>query len=82
MRTLLIICICLFVWSLARGQSVEVVRTQPVRNLFDFAHTYVVPGKIALEWSFYDESRVWLEVKTADSKGWPNAPYAAAAAAG
>jgi hypothetical protein len=34
-------------------------------------HAYILPGKLAAEWTFHEESRVWLSVESANHRDWP-----------
>ena len=33
-------------------------------------HTLFMPGKVAVEWKFYDETRVWLSVNSFAKADW------------
>jgi hypothetical protein len=37
----------------------------------DTTHTLITPGKVAVQWTFHDESRVWMEVRNFNSRDFP-----------
>lgn len=39
------------------------------------SHVLAIPGKVAVEWHFYDEHRVWLSINTFASASWPKEGY-------
>jgi hypothetical protein len=56
----------------AIGQQAPI--NHPTPNTHEL-HTYVLPGKVAIEWKFYEETRVWLSINSFDSKAWYNDGY-------
>lgn len=41
----------------------------------DTNHTLITEGKVAVEWHFYDEHRVWLSVNSYSGHDWANDGY-------
>jgi hypothetical protein len=38
-------------------------------------HTLITPGKVALEWTFHEESRVWCEFRSFNGSEWGKEGY-------
>jgi hypothetical protein len=45
------------------GQSVEMPKAVEMPKVAD-RHAYIMPGKVAVEWHFQDEFRVWLSINS------------------
>jgi hypothetical protein len=68
MRILLAI---LFLWQAAAAQTVS-VSSKPDQEQ---QHLLIMPGRLAVEWRFHDETRAWLSVNSYNHADWLHDGY-------